>query len=111
MDIRATPHVTPAPSAPTVPETRLPVQSNAKADPPPSTANSGGPAVSTKSDSSPPITKIRAELQFDDSIKRLVGRIVNETTGETVVEIPPEELISLYQKTAEMLGPLGDEKA
>ena len=31
----------------------------------------------------------RAELEFDETLNRVAGRVVDETTGETIQEIPP----------------------
>ena len=63
-----------------------------------------------KAPPAPPIPKIRADLRYDESTKRVVGRIYDENTGEAIRELPPEELRQLYAKTREMLGPLVDEK-
>ncbi len=59
----------------------------------------------------PRIAHTHAELAFDETINRVVGRIVNEETGETVHEFPPEQLKALYSKMREQLGPLVDETA
>ena len=32
----------------------------------------------------------QAELEFDEAFNRIVGRVIDETTGETIHEIPPE---------------------
>ena len=56
----------------------------------------------------PQIVHTHAELAFDEDINRVVGRIVNEQTGETVHEFPPEQLKALYTKMREQLGPLVD---
>jgi FlaG protein len=63
----------------------------------------------TKAPPAPPIPKIRADLRYDESIKRVVGRVYDEATGEAIRDLPPAELIRLYAKTREMLGPLGNE--
>lgn len=67
-------------------------------------------APAKEAPATPPIPKIRADLRYDDSIKRVVGRVYDETTGEAIRDIPPKELVRLYAKTREMLGPLGNEK-
>jgi uncharacterized FlaG/YvyC family protein len=54
------------------------------------------------------IAHTHAELAFDESINRVVGRIVNEETGETIHEFPPEQLKALYTKMREALGSLVD---
>ncbi len=57
----------------------------------------------------PRVVHTHAEVRFDKTINRMVGRIVNEQTGETILEIPPEQLKALYAKMREQLGPLVDE--
>ncbi len=52
----------------------------------------------------PRIVHSHAELAFDEALNRVVGRIVNEETGETIHEIPPERLKALYLKMREQLG-------
>ncbi len=59
----------------------------------------------------PHIVHTHAELAFDETINRVVGRIVNEQTGETVHEFPPEQLKALYTKMREALGSLVDGSA
>ncbi len=59
----------------------------------------------------PQIAHTHAELEFDEALNRVVGRIVDETTGETIHEIPPEQLKALYTKMREQLGPLVDGSA
>ncbi len=59
----------------------------------------------------PRVTRTHAEMRFDDDLNRIVGRIVNEETGEAIQEFPPEELKALYSKMREQLGPLVDETA
>ncbi len=56
----------------------------------------------------PHIVHTHAELSFDETINRVVGRIVNEQTGETIHEFPPEQLKALYTKMREALGSLVD---
>ena len=56
----------------------------------------------------PQIAHTHAELEFDETLNRIVGRVVDETTGETIHEIPPEQLKALYTKMREQLGPLVD---
>jgi uncharacterized FlaG/YvyC family protein len=43
----------------------------------------------------PRVAHTHAELEFDETLKRIVGRVVDETTGATVHEIPPEQLKAL----------------
>ncbi len=59
----------------------------------------------------PQIAHTHAELKFDETLNRIVGRVVDETTGETIHEIPPEQLKALYTKMREQLGPLIDGSA
>ncbi len=66
---------------------------------------SGG---SAKGVNSPQIVHTHTELEFDETLNRVVGRIVNEQTGETIQEIPPEQLKALYRKMREQLGSLVD---
>ena len=56
----------------------------------------------------PQIAHTHAELKFDETLNRIVGRVVDETTGETIHEVPPEQLKALYTKMREQLGPLVD---
>jgi len=83
-------------TVPKAPRTDLPVDTAVKA--------SAAPKA-------PPIPKIHAELRYDESINRVVGLVVDESTGKTIQEFPPEGLRALYAKTRAMLGPLVDEKA
>lgn len=107
MDIRTVVPTAPAPSASTVQKPPQPdrkgLGTNSNQAPqtePPAKAAAAAP----------PVSKIRAELRYDESINRVVGLIYDETTGEAIRELPPEELRQLYAKTREMLGPLVDEK-
>ncbi len=59
----------------------------------------------------PRIAHTHVELEFDETLNRIVGRVVDETTGETIHEIPPEQLKALYTKMREQLGPLVDGSA
>ncbi len=56
----------------------------------------------------PQIAHTHAELEFDETLNRIVGRVVDETTGETIHEIPSEQLKALYTKMREDLGSLVD---
>lgn len=111
MEIRsAIPPAPPVPSKTAEQRARLPGQQPAGAPAPQAPAGQS-PATAESAPKTPPVAKIRAELRYDEHINRVVGRIVNETTGEEVRELPPEELRALYAKTREMLGPLVDEIA
>ncbi len=56
----------------------------------------------------PRIVHTHAEIEFDETLNRIVGRIVNEETGETIQEFPPEQLRAIYTKMREQLGSLVD---
>ncbi len=71
-------------------------------------ATSVGPSRAAQA---PQIARTHAELEFDETLNRTVGRIVDETTGETIHEFPPEQLKALYTKMREQLGPLVDGSA
>ncbi len=43
----------------------------------------------------PRVAHTHAELEFDETLNRIVGRVVDETTGATIHEIPPEQLKAL----------------
>ncbi len=105
MDIKAViPTIPTAPASTPAPE----------AKPPPAVErNLQGISGATAQDSGeaaqgPQIAHTHAELTFDQTINRVVGRIVNEQTGETIHEIPSEELKALYTKMREQLGSLVD---
>ena len=67
------------------------------------------PGKATEAGQGPRVVHTHAEVRFDKTINRMVGRIVNEQTGETIQELPPEQLKALYAKMREQLGPLVDE--
>jgi len=54
------------------------------------------------------VVHTHAELEFDETLNRVVGRVVDETTGETIQEFPPEQPKALYTKIREQLGTLVD---
>ena len=81
-----------------------------KADPPQAVernlqVTSAGPA---KAAQAPQISRTHAELTFDKALNRIVGRVVDEATGETILELPPEQLKALFTKMREQLGSLVD---
>ncbi len=101
MDIRAiTPTIPAVPAEPAAPEANPPqaVERNLH-------DTSVGPSQTARA---PRIVHTHAELKFDEAINRVVGRIVNEQTGETILEMPPAQLKALYTKMREQLGPLVD---
>ena len=104
MEIRViTPTNPPTPAATPAPEAKPPqaVERNLR-------GASGAAAEATQA---PRVAQTHVELAFDETINRVVGRVVDETTGETILDIPPEQLKALYTKMREQLGPLVDETA
>ena len=104
MEIRAiAPTNPPAPAAAPAPEAKPPraVERNLQY-----TLGAAAEAVLA-----PRIAHTHAEIEFDQTLNRVVGRVVDETTGETILDIPPEQLKALYTKMREQLGPLVDETA
>ncbi len=92
--IPATPAATPAPEA-NPPQA---VERNLQ-------DTSAGPSRAVQA---PQVAHTHAELEFDETLNRIVGRVVDETTGATILEIPPEQLKVLYTKMRDQLGPLVD---
>ncbi len=64
-----------------------------------------------KAAQAPEVAHTHVELAYDETINRVVGQVIDETTGETLLELPPKQLKALYTKMREQLGPLVDEKA
>ena len=56
-------------------------------------ANASGAAV--KAVLAPRAVQTHGKLAFDETINRVVGRVVDETTGETILDIPPAQLKAL----------------
>ena len=111
MEIRKVDIPAPAPSASTtVPKPPQPDQKVLGATATETPQKDAPAEVVLKASSAPTAPKIRADLRYDETTKRVVGRIYDENTGEDIREMPPEELRRLYAKTREMLGPLFDEK-
>ena len=110
MEIRIMGSPSPAPAAPRVNPSRSPERPNPKGD----LMGAAAPrehAETKPSPQAPRITTTRAEIMYDETINRVIGRIVDEETGETIHEVPPEELRRLYAAIREMVGPLVDESA
>ncbi len=104
MEIRAiAPTNPPAPATAPAPEAKPPeaVERNLQ----------GALGAAVNATQAPRVVQTHVELAFDATINRVVGRIVDETTDETILEIPPEQLKALYSKMREQLGPLVDETA
>ena len=101
MEIRAiTPTNPPVPAAAPAPE----------AKPPRAVEQNLHSALGTAAEAvlAPRIAQTHVELAFDATINRVVGRVVDDTTGETILDIPPAQLKALYTKMREQLGPLVD---
>ncbi len=101
MEIRAIPPTIPAaPAAAPAPAANPPqaVERNLQ-------DTSVGPSQAARA---PRIAHTHVELEFDETLNRIVGRVVDETTGETIQEIPPAQLRALYTKMREQLGSLVD---
>ncbi len=103
MDIRAIAPTDPtAPAAVPAPEANPPqaVERNLQ-------DISAGPArAAPAGQERPQVAHAHAELEFDETLNRIVVRVVDETTGKTIHEIPPEQLKALYTKMREQLGPM-----
>ncbi len=105
MDIKAI-----TPTIPTAPPT-APASAPAPAAKPPYAVErnlQGTSAAAAEAAQGPRIAHTHAELEFDETLNRIVGRVVDETTGETIHEIPSEQLKALYLKMREDLGSLVD---
>ncbi len=110
MEIRIMGSPSPAPAAPRVDPARSLERPNPKGD----LKGAAAPREHAETNSTPQaplVTATRAEIRYDQNIDRVVGRIVDEETGETLHEVPPEELRRLYAAIREMVGPLVDESA
>ncbi len=104
MEIRATVPPSPTPTGTAAPQARLPGRT---APVEPSPPQSKGTSASGE----PPIVRTRTELSVDERIDRVVGRVIDEETGEEIREIPPKELRRLYAAMREMTEPVVDETA
>ncbi|MEX2644440.1 MAG: flagellar protein FlaG [Acetobacterales bacterium] len=51
----------------------------------------------------------RVELHIDKASGLVFGRVVNEDTGEQLIEIPSKEMRALIARTRETLGPVLNE--
>ncbi len=54
----------------------------------------------------PDVENKRVELHIDDASGTVFGRVVDEQTGEPLVEIPSKEMRALIARTQETLGPV-----
>ena len=108
MENRATPPTIPTAPAPApAPEARPPheVARNLQGV---SDAIDQASGATVKAAQAPQAVQTHVELAFDKAINRVVGRVVNDVTGETILDIPPEQLKALYLKMREHLGSLVD---
>ncbi len=71
----------------------------------------GAIGATDKAAQAPEVAHTHVELAYDETINRVVGQVVDDTTGEAILELPPKQLKALYTKMREQLGPLVDEKA
>ena len=55
----------------------------------------GAWGAAVKAAPAPRAVQTHVKLAFDEAINRVVGRVVDETTGETILDIPPEQLKAL----------------
>ena len=69
----------------------------------------GATGAADKAAQAPQVAQTHVELAYDETINRVVGQVVDETTGEAILELPPKQLKALYTKMREQLGPLVDE--
>lgn len=56
-------------------------------------------------------TATRLQIDIDQAAGRVYGRLIDQTTGEPVVEIPSKEMRALLARAREMFGPILDVKA
>ena len=54
------------------------------------------------------MSSAKLELDIDQDSGRVVGRVIDQGTGELIRQIPTEEMLSLIAQTKEMLGALYD---
>lgn len=72
-------------------------------------ATGDGPAPGDAAGTMPLSTHV--ELDIDNGSRRVVGRFVDNESGDTVRQVPTEEMLRLLAKTREMIGTLFDETA
>ena len=53
----------------------------------------------------------RLQIDIDQAAGRVYGRVIDQSTGEPVAEIPSKEMRALLARAREMFGPLFDVKA
>lgn len=54
---------------------------------------------------------LHVEYEVHDKLKDVMIKIVNTTTKEVVMEIPPKKILDMVAKMCEMVGVLVDKKA
>lgn len=67
-------------------------------------------AAITKVNSKIKLTRTKCEYSYNDTINRVAIKIVDETTGDVIKEIPPEETLKMIEKMWEIAGILMDKK-
>lgn len=67
-------------------------------------------AAITKVNSKIKSTRTKCEYSYNDTINRVAIKIVDETTGDVIKEIPPEETLKMIEKMWEIAGILMDKK-
>lgn len=67
-------------------------------------------AAITKVNSKIKSTRTKCEYSYNDTINRVAIKIVDETTGDIIKEIPPEETLKMIEKMWEIAGILMDKK-
>ncbi len=54
---------------------------------------------------------IRLDFEVHEETGELIVRVFNRETGKLIREVPPEDLLELHEKLAELRGVLFDQKA
>ena len=55
-------------------------------------------------------TKTRCEFSYHEETKRISIKVIDQTTEETIREIPPEETLDMLSKIWELAGLMVDER-
>lgn len=62
-------------------------------------------------DAPQPAVDAKLSLDIDEASGRIVGRVVDRSTGETIRQIPSDEMLRLIAATKEFLGSFVDQTA
>ncbi len=54
---------------------------------------------------------VSVEVGAEEASGRVFARVIDRSSGRVIHQFPPDELLALFARTREMLGPLYDEKA